>query len=114
MQEATTTQKRRHDNRYFETYRQGARVGRGAGSDHCGPPWAKGGGGSRLWRGDLVAGIEEHGVADVCGVDGEYIDRDRLGITPGQFIAADLRRGVSLNKRSDLVMSLEGRGTSAR
>jgi SAM-dependent methyltransferase len=103
-----TMRRWRYDNRYFDVYRQGAR----ASAEVLVPIIVD------LLRPkavvDLGCGVgtwlrvfEEHGVADVCGVDGEYIDLDRLEISPGQFIAADLRQGVSLNKRFDLAMSLE-------
>lgn len=59
--------------------------------------------GRGVWLGEWIAA----GVADVAGVDGEYVDRERLAIPSGQFHAADLSRAVELGRRFDLVMSLE-------
>jgi SAM-dependent methyltransferase len=47
------------------------------------------------------------GIEDVCGVDGEYVDRERLQIPAERFVAADLEQPVDLGRRFDLVMSLE-------
>lgn len=49
----------------------------------------------------------EHGVSDVLGVDGDYVDRSRLRIPRDKFVAADLARGFSIDRRFDLAVSLE-------
>ncbi|MBV9860322.1 MAG: methyltransferase domain-containing protein [Alphaproteobacteria bacterium] len=52
----------------------------------------------RVWR--------DCGAA-VIGVDGPYVDRDRLLIDPAEFRAADLAGPIALGRRFDLVQSLE-------
>lgn len=47
------------------------------------------------------------GVSDVCGVDGDYVDRSRLAIPAQAFTAADLTAPVDLGRRFDLAQSLE-------
>lgn len=49
----------------------------------------------------------ELGVEDVRGVDGDYVNRDRLLIDPGRFSPQDLSSGFDLDRRFDLVQSLE-------
>ena len=53
----------------------------------------------RTWR--------ESGIADIRGLDGEYVDVDRLDIPRADFTAADLNRPFELGRRYDLVQSLE-------
>jgi SAM-dependent methyltransferase len=57
--------------------------------------------------GEWLAVFEEHNVEDVCGVDGDYVDRRMLAFPRERFIACDLRSPLSLGRRFDLVMSLE-------
>jgi SAM-dependent methyltransferase len=45
--------------------------------------------------------------ANVAGVDGPYVDRQRLMIETTEFYAADLGRPIDLGRRFDLVQSLE-------
>ncbi len=45
--------------------------------------------------------------ANVTGVDGPYVDRQRLMIEENEFCAADLGRPIDLGRRFDLVQSLE-------
>jgi SAM-dependent methyltransferase len=47
------------------------------------------------------------GVSDVMGVDGDYVDRSKLAITPEQFSVMDLNRPDPLNRVFDLAISLE-------
>jgi SAM-dependent methyltransferase len=49
----------------------------------------------------------EHGVEDVLGVDGEYIDESKLEISAERFMAADLAARLELRRRFDLAVSLE-------
>jgi len=51
--------------------------------------------------------FEEQGVTDCLGIDGDYVDRDLMEISPRQFRAFDLRFPVRLERRFDLVVSLE-------
>jgi SAM-dependent methyltransferase len=47
------------------------------------------------------------GVEDAFGVDGSYVDPDRLAIPAGQMIALDVSLPFRLERRFDLVQSLE-------
>jgi hypothetical protein len=51
----------------------------------------------------------QSGVADVSGVDGDFIDLSLLEkhVSPTQFQPLDLSQPFNLNRRFDLVMSLE-------
>jgi SAM-dependent methyltransferase len=58
-------------------------------------------------RGTWLRAFEEHGVAELRGYDGEYIDRARLRIAAGSFTPADLTRVVRVDSPFDLAVSLE-------
>jgi hypothetical protein len=47
------------------------------------------------------------GVADVVAVDGDYVARDQLAIPPERFVAHDLATPLDLERKFDLVQSLE-------
>ncbi|MCC7271126.1 MAG: class I SAM-dependent methyltransferase [Alphaproteobacteria bacterium] len=47
------------------------------------------------------------GVARCVGLDGDYVERDRLMIPPADFYPVDLARPVRSPERFDLAMSLE-------
>jgi hypothetical protein len=49
----------------------------------------------------------ELGVTDVVGVDGGYVDREKLAIPAGAFRVADLSREWAIGRRFDLAQSLE-------
>jgi SAM-dependent methyltransferase len=49
----------------------------------------------------------ENGVSQIQGIDGDYIDRERLLIEPQYFIAADLTKPIVLNPEYDLVVCIE-------
>ncbi|MGB7241289.1 MAG: methyltransferase domain-containing protein [Sulfitobacter sp.] len=49
----------------------------------------------------------EAGVSDVVGVDGDYVDRERLAIPADQFKAADLTQAQDFGRKFDLAQSLE-------
>lgn len=51
--------------------------------------------------------FREGGVMDVCGVDGDYVQRDSLLFPPEAFVAADLAGEVSLGRSFDLAVSVE-------
>ncbi len=57
--------------------------------------------------GAWLAAAARLGVADITGVDGNYVNRSTLLIPPEQFVAADLKEGFAIPGRYDLVMSLE-------
>src|SRR5687767_12876960 len=50
---------------------------------------------------------QDLGATDVIGLDGEYVRREGLLIPPDRFVASDLTKPVRLNRRFDLVQSLE-------
>jgi len=49
----------------------------------------------------------QSGVGEVRGVDGDYVDRDALLMSVEQFSSHDLSQSFELQKRFDLVTSLE-------
>jgi hypothetical protein len=50
---------------------------------------------------------QQHGVNDILGIDGNYIDREQLLINADNFLAVELETDIKINRRFDLVMSLE-------
>lgn len=63
---------------------------------------------------DLGCGIgtwlsvwENFGITDVIGVDGEYVNKNKLLINEEKFITVDLKNGYKSNKIFDLVTCLE-------
>jgi SAM-dependent methyltransferase len=57
--------------------------------------------------GAWLATFREHGVEDVWGVDGDYVDRALLEIPRERFVAADLRQPFRMDPPFDLALSLE-------
>ena len=57
--------------------------------------------------GTWLNAFEAQGVSDFLGLDGDYVGEDALEIAADRFISADLRAGVSLDRRFDLAVSLE-------
>jgi SAM-dependent methyltransferase len=51
--------------------------------------------------------FRQNGVEDVWGVDGDFLDCERLEISRDRFIAHDLRQPFRVDKQFDLVVSLE-------
>ena len=47
------------------------------------------------------------GVTDISGIDGGYVERNNLLIDQEDFNSYDLSNGFNLNRRFDLVQSLE-------
>ena len=58
-------------------------------------------------RGTWLREWQAHGVNDVVGVDGDYVDRARLEISPSRFVVHDLAAQYDLQRRFDLAQSLE-------
>ena len=48
-----------------------------------------------------------HGLTDVMGVDGDYVDRSKLEIPSERFLTHDLAHPFSLGRQFDLAQSLE-------
>jgi SAM-dependent methyltransferase len=57
--------------------------------------------------GAWLAVFKEYGVEDIWGVDGEYVNKERLEIPEERFILADLKRPFHMDRTFDLVVSLE-------
>ena len=58
-------------------------------------------------RGVWLQEWQRKGVADVLGVDGDYVDQDTLAVERDAFLAADLTQTLNLGRRFDLAQSLE-------
>ncbi len=50
---------------------------------------------------------QELGVSDIIGIDGEYVNREKLLIGKEQFVGYDLSKSIKLDRKFDLVQSLE-------
>ena len=57
--------------------------------------------------GTWLAEFQAHGVSDVWGVDGDYVHARDLEIPVERFLARDLTRPLRLDRRFDLVLSME-------
>lgn len=57
--------------------------------------------------GTWLHACQELGLADVVGVDGDYVPVERLHIPRECFIAADITQPLPLKRRFDLAISLE-------
>ncbi len=57
--------------------------------------------------GAWLKAFKQHGVQEVLGVDGSYVDEKMLQISAHEFLPCDLRKPLQLNKKFDLVLSLE-------
>lgn len=57
--------------------------------------------------GTWLAVFAEHGIADIHGVDGDWVDRSTLEIPEQSFTASDLTDPPELGRTYDLVVSLE-------
>lgn len=57
--------------------------------------------------GTWLSVFREHGVDDVLGVDGDYVDESALEIPEDRFLPFDLREPLRMGRRFDLVVSLE-------
>ncbi len=57
--------------------------------------------------GNWLSVWEKAGVADICGVDGDYIPKSQLLINEKYFLEADFKKTIVPLKKYDLVMSLE-------
>ncbi|CAN5558043.1 hypothetical protein BH10PLA1_BH10PLA1_00700 [soil metagenome] len=59
--------------------------------------------GTGLW----LAAFQRNGVPDILGIDGDYVPRDQLAISPQQFMSHDLTKPLSLPKKFDLATCFE-------
>lgn len=51
--------------------------------------------------------FKEHGIADIKGVDGAYVEKGNLYIDPAVFQEVDLEQPLELKRKFDLVCSVE-------
>lgn len=58
-------------------------------------------------RGGWASQWKAAGCSTVLGVDGDYVDRNKLYIASDEFRVVDLNRAFNLGQRFDLVQSLE-------
>ena len=58
-------------------------------------------------RGTWLREWQAQGVNDIAGVDGDYVERDKLEIAPRCFVTHDLAAHYDLQRRFDLAQSLE-------
>ncbi|MEJ1973670.1 MAG: methyltransferase domain-containing protein [Lacunisphaera sp.] len=58
-------------------------------------------------RGLWLAAWAQLGVTDALGLDGDYLERDRLAIPPAQFRSTDITQSFDLGQRWDLVQCLK-------
>src|SRR5215218_8357192 len=57
--------------------------------------------------GEWLSVFEEHGVEDVWGVDGGWVNKKRLEIVEERFVPFDLEQPFHMDRTFDLVVSLE-------
>lgn len=57
--------------------------------------------------GGWLAAFSGQGVPDILGVDGPHVDQASLSIPPSRFVAHDLSEAFDLDRRFDLVISIE-------
>ena len=58
-------------------------------------------------QGAWLSEWKKEGVIDICGVDGDYVDTDKLLINNDEFMPFDLKNDFNLDRKYNLVMSLE-------
>ena len=57
--------------------------------------------------GQWLTVFKSHGVEDVLGYDGPWIDRSRLLVAPPEFVGTDLNDPLPVSRRFDLAVCLE-------
>src|ERR1700680_2478720 len=57
--------------------------------------------------GSWCAEFVRHGVSDILGIDGEYVDKTRLRISPSAFKVMNLESPIHLDRTFDLAISME-------
>ena len=57
--------------------------------------------------GTWLSVFQAHGVEDVWGIDGDYVDKNAIEIPKERFLTFDLKSPFRLNRQFDLVVSLE-------
>jgi 2-polyprenyl-3-methyl-5-hydroxy-6-metoxy-1,4-benzoquinol methylase len=57
--------------------------------------------------GTWLSVFEEHGIDDILGLDGDYVDRTRLETPEERYLPFDLEKPFRIDRQFDLVVSLE-------
>jgi len=57
--------------------------------------------------GTWLQAVEELGVHDCMGIDGDWVNRSQLKISSHKFLSFDLTKSLELNRKFDLVICLE-------
>jgi SAM-dependent methyltransferase len=57
--------------------------------------------------GTWLSVFKEFGIQECLGIDGDYVDRELLQISPDEFLSLDLKSPLQIDKTFDLVLSLE-------
>ena len=57
--------------------------------------------------GAWVKALQECGIEDVIGIDGDYVDQEMLMIDRTKFVGIDLSRSFGLERRYEVVVSVE-------
>ena len=57
--------------------------------------------------GTWLSVFQAHGVEDVWGIDGDYVDKNAIEIPKERFLTFDLKSPFRFNRQFDLVVSLE-------
>jgi SAM-dependent methyltransferase len=57
--------------------------------------------------GEWLSTFQSHGVDEILGIDGDWLDKDQLKIPADRFLAADLTKSIEVKGVFDLVISLE-------
>lgn len=57
--------------------------------------------------GTWLSVFREYGIEDIFGIDGDWVDKKMLQIPEERFLSFDLKKPFKINKKFDLVISLE-------
>jgi SAM-dependent methyltransferase len=57
--------------------------------------------------GEWLSTFRQHGVTDIVGYDGEWVDKSTLHFPRELFVTADLKKPIQLSRKFDLAISLE-------
>jgi SAM-dependent methyltransferase len=57
--------------------------------------------------GTFLKVFKQHGVSDILGVDGTWVNKEQLYIDKKEFVEADLEKPIKLDRTFDLVLCLE-------
>ncbi|HEY9769023.1 MAG TPA: methyltransferase domain-containing protein [Coleofasciculaceae cyanobacterium] len=57
--------------------------------------------------GEWLSVFNQHGIEDILGIDGDYVDQKSLTISPNKFVSFDLTKAFTIDRKFDLVVSLE-------